>query len=729
MKYEYTISMVWHSEESNSNTDKFTISPELINGFAIISDYKATNMPIAYATLTLNKTERDKIIKNAKTAYFDVTVSGIDIDSGIQANSNTKYTGKCVYFIDEDINYNKELDYPEKTKATALKANNDVLQTFSIGLMWDNCIERNKKTSNDTIIKTTMFNAVMKQCQNTPILVEPFKYNETIDQLILTPKDSLAKAISFFNDIKVFYDTKYRFFIDPDCSYLVSSSGNPTKKKGEKYDTWLFNVKPITDPASMKEGFEYNDKQKCYYADVHVKDTYYTIDNDTNKLFNELKAIIDPDTNNTPPLLKSVNNAISAVQKLTDQINSVLKNDIGKIEIIPSKLSNYKSNFIEDAQKINLEIEGTDGNPGRAITKEEYTIRTLSDAWNELDKLKDKPPMSDGGESGTPEPTVDPDKWYNDIVDLMNDISTASDNISNCNANSIQTAPETFKSKSKDVNKMLTGVTNIPGYVNCVTPINSNDNVGNMLKKTEDLKKQNIIIINEASEFKTNLTDAAEVIRTNYNNAYTALNTAIEKWDASNPTTTDEQGNTQSPKDDNGNELTNPFPTYRDNIENDRYNVLKYIGVSNNGTIIQVEEDSNIKPMVYMCQSYASLCDTPRKTIEIIGPTIQKIKINSTNIKSSVLGAWNAIQNIGISAKKSLEKITQLSNEISNKVKSLDFNIKSLPDLKKNINIVKDISSIGKLGISAFSVDLGIAMGGKTTGQKIIKVKNDNNNK
>ena len=186
MEFEYSISMVWHSK-TNTNTKEslFEIKPELINGFAIFSDYDKTNMPIAYATLTLNKAERDKIIKEAMTAYFDVIVNKIYVSGGSTITTPTKYTGKCAYFIDEDINYNKELDYPEQSDV--VKANNDILQTFSIGLMWETCKEWNKGTSNDVIMNTSMFNAVFKYLEGVPVLIEPFKYNDTIDKLIINP--------------------------------------------------------------------------------------------------------------------------------------------------------------------------------------------------------------------------------------------------------------------------------------------------------------------------------------------------------------------------------------------------------------------------------------------------------------------------------------------------------------------------------------------------------------
>ena len=456
---------------------------------------------------------------------------------------------------------------------------------------------------------------------------------------------------------------------------------------------------------------EYNDKDKCYYADIHVKDTYYTIDNDTNKLYNELKAIIDPDVDNAPTLLDSINDAMNSVSQLTNIVNSTIKDAVGEIEQIPRQLSNFKSNFIEDAQQMNLVICGTDGNPGRAITKDNYTLKTIQDALNELDALKNTPPTSED-EQGHVTPSVDPEDWKRQIEGLKSKLSTSKTKIENCNKNELQKAPETFKTKSKDVNKMLTGVTNIPGFLNCVTPINTGDTIDSMTKKAENLKGQSIVIYDESQQFASDLSAAATLMKNNFDQVAEVLNTSKGLWDEANPPDPDPEGGSEP--------LVNPFTAWIENIGSDSNMILTYIGVGSGS----IRPDS----MIYMCNQYASLCANPEKAINQIIPNIGNIKNKVTNIKSSALGAWNSIQNIGKTAQKSLEKITNLSKEISNKVKSLDFSIKSLPDLQKNINIVKDISKIGMLGISTFNVNLSISGGGKATGEKIIKVKNDNNN-
>ena len=106
MKYQYSISLDWHNKEEKTKEDVFNIRPEMINAFAIFSDYENAFMPIAYVTLSINKSNADEIIKNVKNAYFNLTIQKVvpkeEDSSNIKVN--TLYSGKCVYFIDQDIN-------------------------------------------------------------------------------------------------------------------------------------------------------------------------------------------------------------------------------------------------------------------------------------------------------------------------------------------------------------------------------------------------------------------------------------------------------------------------------------------------------------------------------------------------------------------------------------------------------------------------------------------------
>ena len=123
--------------------------------------------------------------------------------------------------------------------------------------------------------------------------------------------------------------------------------------------------------------------------------------------------------------------------------------------------------------------------------------------------------------------------------------------------------------------------------------------------------------------------------------------------------------------------------------------------------------------------------------IEQVSPQIKDLKEFKNDIKTTITGTWDKLRDISKTAKESLQNIVKSANQLADKVKSLSFSINDLQDLQKNINMVKDISNIGMLGISNFAVDLNLKDSDKkdnntsdsaNIGTKLIRLSNDNAN-
>jgi hypothetical protein len=224
----------------NGDTTK-TIDATNIKHLLIESDYENKYMDTIYVVFQLDKNFIDQIVLNAKTASIYMNIYKVNVDEDVETKTITPYSGEMSYFINDDINYNKEIDYADDS------TKENVYKTIHIGLMFKSCIEYNKQTSNETFVNTTMINIVHNFLQNYPLLLENFTYNDTIAQLIVPPEDSTSKVIEFLNNVKVFYDTKYRLYFEPDCTYLISSSGKSIQKTTEKYGICLFTIHAITD--------------------------------------------------------------------------------------------------------------------------------------------------------------------------------------------------------------------------------------------------------------------------------------------------------------------------------------------------------------------------------------------------------------------------------------------------------------------------------------------------
>ena len=772
MNYEYSIKMTWHNKESNNKDSVYNIPDEMINNFIVVSDYAKANMPIAYATLTLNKSNIDDIIKNVKTAYFDLSVQkagSTDTELSSSISTTTPYSGKCVYFIDQDINYNKELDYVDEENDK--KPKNAILQTISIGLMWEACIERNKQTNNETIVNSTMFNTVLKFLQNTPLVIEPFDYNDNIDQLIITPKDSLVKTIKFLNGIKVFYSTKYRLFFDPDCTYLLSSSGNGVKKRGEKYLNCLFNVRTITDPAAYQSGMTESKENNCYYVDIHVKDSYYTKDTDTQKVWNEIESIMDPSVDHTRPFLDVVNDAIQNVNKLTSEFNRAIKDTIGDIEKIPRTLGEYRTEMSYNAEELATILIGNEGSRlPEVFTNHNHTVNSTQNVIRLMESYKNTYRMEysdtgsnsggtrisirgtsnsseieqmgvpeslrsdDSGQStgrwvSTDELMIPPEEYKKIHEALSKDIA----NIKKLNE-LIGASPEEFSKISGILTGILAQTTNLPGCVNCVAATNMSSNANLLSSKTSKLKSDTIEQLIQASDFSELKQRQGEAILTVITDILDNAYRLSALFDMANI-------HVQDPSSEEGwSSVPNPYLVYIERLYNDKTTVPAYISDPNapirknygtekddDGNVWYVNLNDRPIPILNMVSDYKNWCTVSNEIIKKVENPVKSINSRVNSLKDLASTTLTSLINIGTAAQKSLDKIVGAAKTIESKVKSLDFDISILPDLKNDINVIKDISKISMLGISSFNINLNLG-GSVSTGKKVIAVSNDNAN-
>ena len=752
MKYQYSISLTWHNKEAKTKEDVFNIKPEMINAFAVFSDYENAFMPIAYVTLSINKSNADDIIQNVKNAYFDLSIQKVvpkDEDSS-NVKVTTSYSGKCVYFIDQDINYNKELDYiAEENDKKPLNA---IIQVISIGLMWEACIERNKQTNNETIVNSTMFNTVMKFLQHTPLVVEPFDYNDTIDQLIVPPKDTLVKTIDFLNEVKVFYSSKYRMFFDPDCTYLLSSSGKGVKKKGEKYLDCLFNVRSITDPLAYQPGMSESSENKCYYMDIHVKDSYYTKDTDTQKVWNEIETILDPGINNTKPFLDSVNTAIGNVNNLVNQFTGAIKGTVKDIESIPRTLGNYRTEISFNTDELSTILIGNENQSDSMddiFVNHHHTvysttkIKEIMESYENTYRMEYKVTIQGGSGSGGNTSGTSSASWVNTNVLMIptvdyNRIHAAlTNNIDKIKIlnSAIGKSPSEFRNVSGILTGILAQTTNLPGYLNCVSATNMSGNSSMLGSKVNKLKSDTIQQLSEANNFMSIKEEQGNSIINTIDDILDLADELSHFFELANlhTTTTDPQ------YPDGWKPIDNPYTVHIRRINNDKTTVPAYINdpnapINKNYGISGDPEGASFSdlsgrpiPILNIVGEYKDWCTMSNNIVSKIQEPVKNVQSKVNNLKGLFDNTMTSIQNIGKTAQQSLDKIVGTAKDIENKIKNLNFDLSSLPDLSKDINLVKDISGIAMLGISCFGVELNLG-GPSGSGKKVVKISNDNAN-
>lgn len=668
-RFKYKIEMVYMPA---SDTTKHTDIPnECIRKLYIDHNYKDHNMATMYCILNIDKNLYDTIILGAKTDSILLTIYKIDVE----ATTETKlvvYNNVCEYFLADDINYNKDIDYQEKTGTNGVRK--DIHREANIGLMFKECIERNKSTVNAIFVKSSMNNIIISELSTHPLLLEPLTYNDTFDQLIVPPKDSAVKCLDFLNDVKVFYDTQYRFFIEPDCSYLVSSSGAATQKKSDKYDTIKMVVYPPADKNGNALGQSEDDKSGMYLVNVSASDTTLLVNSNLAKQFSSVKAIINPSKDNSLSALSSVQSVINDISQIAGGITGVVSNVLGDLQGIPSSMSNISIDLTKSNEKTPALQSSAVGAINKAIT--------LIQAMPEPSAT----PTTGGSTSGSGTTTTPKEATLSaeDKAKVIKALNVCIQDIKD-DTKSYNGIVGDYKKSMSNVMGLMGNITNTPSFLSGVSPVNAMSNMSSLTKCMDDIKTGTA---NETTRCSTVLHPYIDVA----NGLSAACDTALGLIAGTNI------------EEDKVKDIN----TTLNDCKNSYLTIAK-------DTSIDIGTHSGIPIQFTNIQSGFE-------------PYVNKMKNVKVNLAAQFTNLTEDMTTLGNSAKSMLTTISTAGKDAASVLKKTGLSMKSLVALKDDINAVKDISSIGKLGMSSFNFNLNLGRS-NGTGALLYKVRNDNPNK
>lgn len=318
--YKYTI----HLQAKLDNT-VVDIYEENIISVIIDYDYHSeVIMPVVMVKLRLDKNLLDYIIENKDRARMILKINKVDALQDVQ--TEIQYINTiCTYELMDDTYNDKSTLYDRNS------GREDVYAETIIGLISEDCVERNVK-NNDCVLKEGNFmGAIAYFCSHMPLVIEPFTYNKEFDQFIVPPLESIKQLIRFFYNINVFYDTPLRFFNDFHRVYLLSSSGNPVPVVGEPSSTVVITLrKPDRDTDdALTLGLTFNEEGQYYDMKVVTNDAVYSQNNLTDKDFNKLVGVLDPSREMSLPAL--ISNVVQRAEDAVCSLNNTIMTHVGEI--------------------------------------------------------------------------------------------------------------------------------------------------------------------------------------------------------------------------------------------------------------------------------------------------------------------------------------------------------------------------------------------------------------
>lgn len=274
----------------NSTNIEVEIDSTQIQYILIDKDFENINMPVITIFGSIEKNILDDMIRHSNDNLVTLGIYKYD-NTNQNDNITEKYfNDKFIYMLNEDLSRTDKLDNPQGIDS---KTGNRQYREVTIFLIQQNAINNNRQTINGVYHNASM-NSLILQSTNYlgNMLLEPIKYDTRFDQVIIPPIDSISNYIRYLNDnLGVFYDSPYRFFIDFDTTYLISSSGNAIRARNQYIYTIVIDIREIDSNISEEPGAYVDLKSGKYTIGIDASKVEYVKNNVTNKIVNKVTVI------------------------------------------------------------------------------------------------------------------------------------------------------------------------------------------------------------------------------------------------------------------------------------------------------------------------------------------------------------------------------------------------------------------------------------------------------
>lgn len=331
----------------------YNLSSEYVMSIVIDSDYIGNNMPMVFVTIHTEDGLIDKIVQEQDTAVAIFDLKKKIVNNNMEGYFTDYISGKFIYIVSEDLNKDLGLDDDD--------VENDY-DTFTIGLLNLDHVNKNKRDVN-CVVNGKMSSVLYYLTSNHPILIEPIKNNINLQNQFIPPMNSLAKVLSYLNNISVFYPTKYRFFIDFDCSYLISSSGKAVQKQGESVTTVMVKLKNSIKEGTKEGGMWLDAKESMYVVEVDGADVELYDNHVAHRSYTKINATDTSGTKSNTTL--NYSDSLGSVKAKSRNIR-IYNNNSGMLSNISSGLESGKTQIM---------IQKTDTDSSIFTINKEYMIR------------------------------------------------------------------------------------------------------------------------------------------------------------------------------------------------------------------------------------------------------------------------------------------------------------------------------------------------------------------
>ena len=277
--YKYKADMKYINGETTINIDNVNIKSVIID-----SDYKNSNMPMIFVTASIHTDNISELEDNQSTGIIILNIQRAVVNSDMPDLYTDYINDKFIYFTtpgnagDNVVNNDGDIDDRP-----------DLYEIITIGLLSLDHVNKNKKSING-IMNGSLSSIMYYMTSHLPVVIEPPVNNVEFKNKIFPPMNSVSKALKYLNSLQVLYSTNYRFFIDFDYAYLLSSSGKAIKRQGENITSIFIKVKNSYDEGKNPTGMSISEDKSMYLISADANSCEISDNSVTDKFYSKLVA-------------------------------------------------------------------------------------------------------------------------------------------------------------------------------------------------------------------------------------------------------------------------------------------------------------------------------------------------------------------------------------------------------------------------------------------------------
>lgn len=282
--YNYEIKSSLVLEDGTENK----ILSECIKSITIDYDYDNKNMPAIYLDISIDSDLYNTMVNNADTAYVSFNIYKFNKNATTKLNK-PYISDKFSYIMSSDPNYNRTIEENASDGESGVGRNykSGYLALINMRLVNDN------KMYISGILKNNLLSSIIhKYTSHMNMVIEPYRNNPLIKQLVIPPIESVTNLIKYINSIYSIYPSGYRYFRDFNQTYLLSTEGNAVDDKSNTdYNNIIINIEDKSKDLGKVNSTIINDTTKTYIIAIDADDTSITINRIKDKKYNSIIGV------------------------------------------------------------------------------------------------------------------------------------------------------------------------------------------------------------------------------------------------------------------------------------------------------------------------------------------------------------------------------------------------------------------------------------------------------